>query len=92
MTFLQSFVAELLVFCAFLGLGLCAHKLSHWIEHCKSIDLEEDKRKVRRFFKKHTPRFILVITGMVFHPHTMHAIHEYAVHIVVYSGYIIKGH
>lgn len=45
-----------------------------------------------KWMRKHAPRFLIFIGAACGHPATVTAAHEYAVHFVVYSGYVIRGH
>jgi uncharacterized membrane protein len=72
-------MTEVIVFASFLSIQVLAHKLPEWIEHTRC------KRIAEKLSRNH----YLVWAA---HPAVLHGIHEYAVHLVVYSGYVIRAH
>lgn len=71
---------ELAIFVAFLWLQFAAKALPEWFKH-------HDKLVVimQRLGKNH---YLVWLA----HPAVIHAVHDYAVHFVVYSGYVIGSH
>lgn len=71
---------ELVVFASFVGIQFAAKQLPEWMGHlprCKAITA-----KVAR-------NHYLVWLG---HPELLHAVHDYVVHFVIYSGYVLRAH
>lgn len=70
---------EALIFVSFVGIQWLAHELPEWISHtrCKSV---ADKLSKNHY-----------LVWMA-HPAVVHGLHEYAVHLIVYSGYVIRAH
>lgn len=47
--------------------------------------------------ESHLPKSIHVrrlagVVAIVVHPTTLHALHEFAVHVIIYSGYVLPVH
>lgn len=72
---------ELLVLAAFAGVSI----VFTYIEN--HVDLHKDKLHEL----KHRSYLAAAATWLI-HPATLHALHEYGTHLMVYSGYVLTGH
>lgn len=70
---------EMTVFACFLLIQIAARALPATFEHIAHIAI------VQRISKNHWCVWLV-------HPVMVHAVHEYAIHLIVYSGYIIRSH
>lgn len=77
---MNHFIAEGIVFAAFLGVACAAHAVRHLSE------------RHRTRIARHTSRFLILVSAAAGHPATGDALHEYVVHLLVYSGYVLKAH
>lgn len=71
------------IFASFLGMALCFDRLEAWIEVHRAKHHEPTAAKHR------LTKYLVVATG---HPAVWNAAHEFAVHVVVYSGKVFPGH
>lgn len=83
----SPWVIEAYVFGGFLTVAAASWFLKAYAQH----------RRVAGFspcwLAKHTLKWVFFITPAVAHPVTVGAIKEYTVHVIVYSGYVLKtGH
>lgn len=84
----MAILGELAVLAAFVGMSTTAHALHKYAEKRK----EKGHAGKVNFLAKHTPRFIILVSTACAHPATLNAMHEYAVHFIVYSGYVLHAH
>lgn len=75
-------------FFCFLALSFGAHMLQHYCQKRRErkTGLPEPAKAL------HAHGVIAIIGSTVFHPTTLEAVKEFAVHIVVYSGMILPKH
>lgn len=88
---LHPVVFEGLVFAGFLSVAYAAYRLHQYAEK-RQHNTEPNHGPVRRWLVKRASRFVFLLSCAVGHPATLQATHEYAVHFIVYSGYVIRGH
>lgn len=75
----DAYVIEIIIFVAFVGLQTVFHtapEVAKKVEH----------RKIAEKARKH--QYIV----WIFHPTIVHAVQDYLVHFVIYSGHIIAAH
>lgn len=70
---------ELIIFASFLGFQAAAKLLPHAFECIAHFAI------VQRLSQNHWIVWI-------FHPVVLNSLHDYAIHIVIYSGYVIRSH
>lgn len=70
---------ELAIFVAFLSLQTATKVLPHVCEQIAHYAI------IQRISKHHW----IVWLG---HPVVLHSLHDYAIHVIIYSGYIIHAH
>lgn len=70
---------ELIIFVSFLAVQLAAKMLPQWAARIGHLTI------VQRVSQHHWVVWCI-------HPAVLHSVHEYAIHFIVYSGYVIKAH
>lgn len=70
---------ELIIFVAFVGVQATAHCLPKMCARFNHLWI------VQHIANKHWVVWL-------FHPVILHGIHDYALHFVIYSGYVIRSH
>lgn len=70
---------ELIIFVSFLVVQLTAKMLPTWASKISHLAV------VQRLSQHHWIVWVI-------HPAVLHSVHEYAIHFIVYSGYVIKAH
>lgn len=70
---------ELIIFVSFLAVQFAAKTLPATFERIAHLAI------VQRLSQHHWIVWII-------HPAVLHSVHEYAIHFIVYSGYVIKAH
>jgi len=70
---------ELIIFASFLAVQAAAKSAPHLCERIAHLAI------VQRISQHH---WIVWLA----HPVVLHSLHDYAIHFVVYSGYIIRSH
>ena len=71
---------EAVIFVVFVALQYGAKQLPHWLDAHPRVMLV-----VRRLSEHHWAVWVL-------HPAVLHGAHEYLVHFIVYSGYVLRSH
>lgn len=101
---MKAFITEMIVFFAFFALTLVSYVLAKHAEKKRKakqqnlsalaaqVVREQRQNFAKRMFFKHAPRglIFLAVGAAQASPIAYHSVREYAVHLVVYSGYIIK--
>lgn len=90
---------ECVIFLAFVLLAVLFDILDRHIEHrhqqklyeAARVNQYQHKRRQVTRLRRHR-RAVLILTAALSHPVTWHALHEYAVHLVVYSGKLLPSH
>lgn len=81
---------EGIIFAAFLGISLVAHGTAEYYEHRKARTGEASP------FSHHRAGVLTLLAPFCIHylthPAFWHAVKEYIIHLVVYSGLVIPGH
>lgn len=70
---------EFAIFAAFLAIQFAAKQLPTQFKRIATIPI------VARIGQHHW-------VVWMFHPAVLHGIHDYAIHFVIYSGYVIRAH
>lgn len=70
---------ELIIFTAFLAVQAAAKSAPHVCERIAHLAI------IQRLSQHHWVVWLL-------HPVVLHSVHDYAIHFVIYSGYIIRTH
>jgi hypothetical protein len=83
---------HLLAFLCFLGLSVGGHALGQYCEtrRKRKAEAEAEQASVAATLHRHT--VVALVGSSVFHPTTLEALKEFAVHIVVYSGAVLPKH